>query len=120
VPGGVEWLVGYDSIGMSQLALEYVLIPVSATKSGSAYNPTGDSVQFAFMPTSTQVPQNTDWVPGSWDANTSNVLYPYTAKCLVGPGSPAITLGLGTYVIYLKITDNPEIPVLVAGQLQIT
>jgi|SwirhisoilCB3_FD_contig_21_5780961_length_550_multi_2_in_0_out_0_2 hypothetical protein len=114
-----EWNVGFSSIGLNHLSTEYVLIPVSATKSGIPYNPTGDTVQFAFMPTSTQVPQNTDWVAGSWDTDTSNVLYPYSAKCLVGP-SGTINLGIGNYVIYIKITDNPEIPVLVGGQLSVS
>ncbi len=114
-----EWTVGYTAIGLSHLALEYVLIPVSATKAGISYNPVSDVVQFAFMPTPTQVPQVSDWVSGAWDTDTTNILYPYNAKCLVGPGG-TIVLGIGTYIIYLKITDNPEIPVLVAGQLQVS
>ena len=114
-----EWTVGTTSIGLSQLATEYVLIPVAATKAGVPYNPTGDIVQFAFMPQATQVPGNSDWVTGSWDTDTASVIYPYSAKCLVGP-SGAITLGIGTFVIYVKITDAPEVPVLIAGQLQIS
>lgn len=115
---GTEWAVSYDTIGMSSLSTEYVLIPVSATKDGASYNPTSDTVQFAFMPTPTQVPQSTDWVAGEWESDSSNVIYPYAAKCLVGP-SGTTTLGIGTYVIYVKITDNPEIPVLNAGILQV-
>lgn len=114
-----EWNVGFDVIGMSHLSTEYVIIPVSATKSGLPYNPTGDVVKFAFMPTPTQVPQVSDWVSGSWDTDTTNVLYPYAAKCLVGPAG-ITTLGIGTYIIYLQITDNPEVPVLIGGQLQIS
>ena len=53
----------------------------------------------------------------SWDAYPSDILYPYHAKCLVGPGG-AVALGIGTYIIYLKITDNPEIPFDTVGQLQ--
>jgi hypothetical protein len=114
-----EWNVGFTSIGLNHLSTEYVLVPVSATKAGVPYNPTSDTVQFAFMPIATQVPQVSDWVAGAWDTDTSNVLYPYSAKCLVGP-SGTITLGIASYVIYLKITDNPEIPVLIGGQLQIS
>ncbi len=114
-----EWDVGFSAIGLSHLALEYVLIPVQVTKLGLPYNPTGDAVQFAFMPTQTQVPQSGDWVSGAWETDTSNVLYPYAAKCLVGPGG-TITLGIGNYVIYLKITDSPEVPVLIGGQVQIS
>lgn len=111
--------MGFADIGMSQLSTQYVFIPVSVTQGGISYNPTGDAVQFAFMPTPTQVPGSPDWVSGSWTTASSNILYPYSAKCLVGP-SGAITLGIGTYVMYLKITDSPEIPVLVAGYLAIS
>jgi hypothetical protein len=110
--------VGFDAIGMSHLSTQYVFIPVSATKSGVAYNPTGDTVQFAFMPGATAVPGNTDWVAGSWDTNTSSLLYPYSAKCLVGPAGTT-NPGIGTYVMYIRISDNPEVPVLIVGQLQI-
>lgn len=115
----VQWQASYTTTGISQLALEYVFIPVSVTKAGVAYNPTGDNVQFAFMPTATQVPQYDDWQQGAWDAVPSNILYPYSAKCLVGPGG-ITNPGIGTYVMYLKVTDNPEIPVLIGGQLQIS
>jgi hypothetical protein len=110
--------VGFDSIGMSQLSTQYVFIPVSATKSGVPYNPTGDAVVFAFMPTATAVPQVSDWVAASWDTNTSSVLFPYSAKCLVGPAGTT-NPGIGRYYMYLKITDNPEIPVLLGGLLEI-
>lgn len=114
-----EWLVSFETVSFSHLSTEYVIVPIQATKSGASYNPTADTVQFAFMPTPTQVPQVSDWVNGSWDTDSSNVIYPYAAKCLVGP-SGAITLGIGSYVIYVKITDNPEVPVLIGGGLQIT
>jgi hypothetical protein len=114
-----EWSVGYEAIILSKLSTEYILIPVAATKVGLPYNPTSDTVQFAFMPTPTQIPASGDWVAGSWDSIPSNIIYPYTAKCLVGP-TGTITLGTGTYVIYIKITDSPEVPVLPAGQLVMT
>lgn len=116
---GTEWTVSPVSIGLSQLATEYVIIPISVTMAGAAYNPTTDTVQFAFMPTVTQVPQVSDWVSGSWITVSSNILYPYSAQCLVGPAG-TITLGIGTYVIYVKVTDSPEIPVLIGGYLQIS
>jgi hypothetical protein len=115
----VGWIVGYEEITLSHLSTEYVLIPVAVTKAGVSYNPTSDTVQFAFMSTPTQIPGVSDWQTGAWDTDSTNILYPYTAKCLVGPAG-TITLTDGTYVIYLKITDNPEIPVLVAGQLVIS
>lgn len=111
--------MGLSTLGMSQLSTQYYLVPVSATKLGVAYNPTGDTVQFAFMPTATQIPQISDWVSGSWAINQASVLFPYSAQCLVGP-SGTITLGIGTYIVYTKITDSREIPVDIVGQLQIS
>lgn len=118
VPGGA-WTVSFETLVFSHLSTEYVLIPLQATKAGALYNPTSDVVQFAFMPTAVQVPQVSDWVNGVWETAATNLIYPYNAKCLVGPnGSTALTMG--TYVIYLKVTDNPEIPVLTAGQLTVS
>ena len=112
-------MANYAPVGMSHLATMYVFVPFAATMAGIPYNPTGDTVQFAFAPTATYVPQNTDWQSASWTTDTTNVLYPYSAKCLVGPAG-TIDLGIGTYVIYVKVTDNPEIPVLICGQLAIS
>jgi hypothetical protein len=114
----LRWTVGYSQIVISHLSTEYVLVPISATKEGVSYNPTGDVVLFAFMPNAVQQPGVSDWQTASWDTDTTNIIYPYSAKCLVGP-SGVITLGTGNYVIYVKIEDNPETPVLVAGQLVI-
>jgi hypothetical protein len=72
----------------------------------------------AFMPSATQVPQNTDWQTAVWAAVSGNIIYPYAAYCLVGPGG-TINPGVGTYYVYLKVTDNPEVPVMVVGQLEI-
>lgn len=114
-----EWTVSFSTLTISHLSTEYVLIPIQVTKSGASYNPTSDVVQFAFMPNAVQQPQNNDWVTGSWETVSTNIIYPYNAKCLVGPtGSTALTLG--NYIIYLKITDNPEVPVLTVGQLTVS
>jgi hypothetical protein len=104
---------------MSHLSVDYVQVPVSAWQAGTSYNPTPDTVQWAFMPQATQVPGSSDWVAGSWDSVPTSLIYPYTAKCLLGTaGTTALTLG--AYYAYVKITDNPEVPVLTAGILQIT
>ena len=111
--------MGFSAIGMSHLSLKYYIVPVAATQEGESYDPTGDTVQFAFMPQPTQVPGPSDLITGSWFANPSSLLYPYSARVLVGPGG-AITLGIGTYTVYQKTTDDPEIPYDIVGQLQIS
>jgi len=112
--------MGWSQIGMSALSTQYIFVPVAAeTPAGAPYNPIGDTVQFAFAPTATYVPQSSDWVVGSWNTVPTNILYPYSAKCLVGP-SGVINPGIGTYVVYVRFVDYSETPVLIAGQLQIS
>ena len=107
------------TIGISQLSLQYVGIPVRAvTLAGASFNPTADTVQMAFMPAPTQVPLPSDFKTAVWATLSGSLLYPYAAYCLVGPGG-TINPGIGTYVIWLKVSDNPEIPVLICGYLEI-
>lgn len=112
--------MGYNSIAVSHLSLQYVGVPVKATASdGTTLNPTSSAVQMAFMPQATQVPQNADWQSAIWATRSGNILEPYAAQCLVGPGG-TIQLPIGTYVIYVKITSSPEIPVMQASlQLEV-
>lgn len=86
---------------------------MSATKLGLPYNPTSKTVQLAF-PVSGQAPAT--WVDGTWETTPSQ----YLARALVGPGG-AIQLDPGTYDVYVKITDDPEIPVVAAqGELEVS
>lgn len=112
--------MGYNSIAISHLSLQYVGVPVKAISlNGNSYNPTGDPVSMAFMPQATQVPQLSDWQAAVWATRAGNIIEPYAAYCLVGPGG-TIQLSIGTYVVYVKITDNPEVPVLQASlQLEV-
>jgi hypothetical protein len=74
-------------------------------------------VQFAFVDNVGSVPTSGQWVAGNW-ITVPNYNYPYMAQCLIGPGgSTAPTTG--TYSVWVQITDAPEIPVLIAGQLQV-
>jgi hypothetical protein len=105
------------AVSISRLSLQYLTVPVQATKAGGAYNPTSDVVQFAFVDSNGSVPTSGMWVAGNW-VTLPNYSYPYAAQCLIGPGgSTAPTTG--TYTIWMQITDSPEVPVLIAGQLQV-
>ncbi len=112
--------MGYNSIAISHLSLQYVGVPVKAVNpDGTTKNPTADPVAMAFMPQATQVPQNADWQSAVWATRAGDILNPYAAACLVGPGG-TITLAIGTYIIYVKVTDSPEIPILQASlQLEV-
>jgi hypothetical protein len=113
------WLVSPQRVKLSHLSTNYVSVPVAVTREGISYDPTSDLAVIAFLPQTTQVPQESDWQTAIWVSNPSNVLYPQSAQCLVGPEG-TITLGIGTYCIWLQVTASPEVPVLYCGTVQIT
>ena len=102
-------------ITLSRLSTEYVLIEVAATISGVPVNPTGDTAQMAFMK-SGAIPGSGDWHAASWE--TAGTVY-YT-RCLVGPANGGVVLAPGTWNIWVKVADSPEVPVRSPAQLQIT
>lgn len=100
----------------SVLSTVYVKSRVTATVNGStSYNPTGDPVEIAFKSPGVD-PVAPDWAMGSWETvGTSG----YYARLLVGPGPGGLNLAVGTYDMWIRVTDNPEIPVMQAGPLRV-
>lgn len=114
----VRWSVGRLNISeLSPLSTEYVEIPVSVVKSGAVVSPTADTVQFAFMPLG-KAPGVSDWHAGDWETLPGPPAV-YMARVLVGPGTGGVVVPAGSYVVWVKVTDNPEVPVLQAGTLVI-
>lgn len=99
----------------------YVFVPVKGKSSGSAINPTSDTVQMAFLavPPETASPVSADWKTAAWEANTAVVPNLYSARCLVGTGG-VITLTAGTWYVWVKITDSPEVPAIYSGRIRVT
>jgi hypothetical protein len=100
------------------LSLQYVQASVTTTAEGTAVNPTGDVVAFAFTAVGAK-PASGDWQVGSWDGTTPRADGSYVAQCLVGPGG-TIALTVAKYMMWVRVTDNPEIPVIDVGVLSIT
>lgn len=99
------------------LSTDYVQVAIRASVKGQAVNPTGDVIQMAFMAVGTK-PGSGDWHLGSWDSPALGV---YLAQCLIGPNGGTTVLAAGTtYDVYVKVYDNPETPVIPAGQLAVT
>lgn len=103
------------SISISALSLEYVRVPVYAKEAGATVDPTGLTVQMAFT---TTTPVTGDWKSASWETDATTDPDTYYARCLVGPAG-TITLSAGTYLVWVKITSSPEIPVKFAGGLTV-
>ncbi len=100
---------------MSVLSTQFFPVQISSVVSGAPYDPTNDTVQFAFVAKGVE-PGSGDWNVGQWDDSSGPY---YTAKVLVGPLNGGVSLGVGNYVAWCKITDNPEVPVIKVGTLEI-
>lgn len=99
-------------VNQSVLSTAYIQIPVSVSAAGAPFDPTLDTVSWAFT---TPTGSPTVWYTGSWDTDPAGTPL---AQVLVGP-SGTVTLARGTYTAWVKITDNPEIPVAAVGTVQI-
>ena len=96
----------------------FVYAAVKATVQGEPYNPTSDVVEFAFPAVSGRP---TTWYPGAWDGTSPiSGSTAYRAQVLIGPGSTGPVLAEGMYAVFVRITDNPEVPVIPIGQLSVT
>ena len=102
------------ALKLSSTSREFVRVPVEATEDGLPVNPTADDVSMAFLASGTE-PEAADWQDAEWEVDGDT----YYARCLVGPGG-TIELPNGKYVVWVRIIDNPEIPVIPSGTLQIT
>lgn len=98
---------------LSVLSTEYVKYEVTAAVLGIPYQPTSDVVQFAFPATGANP---STWFTGSWEIVGAH----YLARILVGPSGGATSLTVGSYDVYIKITDSPETVVRKVGTLTIT
>lgn len=104
----------------SVLDTEYLAYPEQVIVSGLPVNPTADVVQFAFMPNPANAnPSSGDWHTGTWYTTGTGGVTAYWAQILVGPGAAGIALAVGLYNVWVKITDNPQVPVRLVDTLQI-
>lgn len=93
---------------ISSASVEYVRVPISAREAGSAVDPTADTVTMAFTAGTTP----TTWIAATWETDTTTTPTTYYARTLVGPGNTV--LAAGTWTVWVKVTDSPEVPVLQA------
>jgi hypothetical protein len=106
------------TVAMSSLSTQNVQVLIGAlSPSGDSYDPTGDVVEFAFTLESYPETPPVTWYTGSWAAFPGPQ---YWAQCLVGPANSGVVLAQGLYQVWVKVTDDPEVPVLQQVYLQIT
>lgn len=97
------------SLRQSVASLEYVTIGPITTASGQ--DPTTDDVDMAFLALEAQ-PVEGDWAEAEWADGGP----PYFAQRLVYGGNvedppvDSTVLDAGSYVVWVRIHDNPETP----------
>lgn len=102
---------------ISSLSTVYVHVPVRDVL--FAADPTTSPVQVAF-PARGVEPVESDWRAADWRTDSAVTPPVYYARCLVGPMG-TVQLADGLYDVWVRVTDNPERPVLRApGGLVVT
>jgi len=103
--GDIVWPVG---------TVEYYPVRVRPKKAGVPYDPTADPVLFQFVPKGASLDPD-EWVTGIWETDADGEFW---ALCLVGTGGAAV-LPVGTYTVYVSVTDSPEVPQDRVGTLKL-
>ncbi len=99
-----------------QASTETILVPIRHIVLGVDTDPTADSVSMAFLPYG-QDPLDSDAHPGTWQTWPGPIYY---AACLVGPKNGGVALPPARYIVWVHITDSPDVPWLRADTLIIT
>lgn len=105
-----------QTLTQSSLSTEYVQTLVRVT-AAVPYDPSRDTLAWAFTNASAfPAQQPSAWYPGTWDVWPGPLYY---AQVLVGPANGGVVLSQGRWQAYLRVTDDPEVPVLQPFVLQI-
>lgn len=99
----------------SRASTQFWRVRVKGTSQGAAVDPTGDAVYIAIVALGV-TPAASDFKAATWSTEPDG----YYALLLVGPGAGAAisfaSAAAGTQVaVWVKVTDDPEVPVLLAG-----
>lgn len=109
-----------ESLEQAAISTQYVQVEVLATNlDGSAYDPSADVVQVAFIPVAypPATPGLSDWHAASWSQGPGGTWW---ATILVGPANGGVALAFGSYVTWVKAIDSPAIPAEPGPLLAIT
>lgn len=110
-------------MAVTQLAMSknWVDVPVrSKDPDGYYYDPTHAQVVMAFIDKAVGGdPADTDFVSASW-SGTPGMSGRAMASCLVGPGGAFAGQAGHIYQIFVKVLDDPEVPVLKSDTLTLT
>lgn len=95
---------------------EYVAVDVNVVPAAAPVE--NDPVEMAFVPGANLDrpgdPDAAGWHPAVWLRPAGQL----AAACVVGPGG-TLVLPRGNFVVWVRITDNPEVPAIAADVLTV-
>ena len=97
---------------MQSVSSELLVVPVMASLAGAAVDPSGATVEFAFVAIGA-LPADSDWLAGAWQTYSAYGLTRYVAAYEVSG------FAAGEYDVWLRITDSSIVPVDYLGRLEI-
>lgn len=109
-----------SSLSQPKISTQYVQVQVIATTpSGDPYDPSGDLVQVAFVAESYPAtePGPSDWLTAAWVTGPGST---HWATILVGPANGGVVLAVGSWIVWVRVTDNPAVPAEPGPLLSIT
>jgi hypothetical protein len=102
-------------------SLEFVRVAVGASEAGVSVDPTGDAVSLAFITEGSSVDGSTAFTAATWETDASDPDNPvFYARVLVGPSGSYVPVANTAVDIYVRVSDNPEIPIRKSGTLRFT
>lgn len=105
------------SNGISALSTEYILVPVEGTDDNGVIDPTSLVVEMAIVPFEVAPSLLTTWFTAEWiTVSQDNLDDIYKARLLVGPGG-VITLTVGSWDVWVRVTHVTETPMEKAGTI---
>lgn len=98
---------------------EYIRVAVSATEAGADVDVSALPVSFAFTAIGAEP---ASWTGGAWETDATTDPDTYYARILVSGtgGGGGVELADGRYDVWVKVTDNPEVPARRVGRLIVT
>ena len=105
-----------NTISQSVLCTNYVQVPVTIWSPGS-YNPSQRCCAVRLHRAELPDVEPSVWYTGSWVTFAGPA---YWAQVLVGPVNGGVSLAIGTYQGWTRITDSPAVPVTQSFLLKIT
>lgn len=103
---------------IANTSLEYIRVPVQATENGVVEDISTTTVTMAFLQEGSDPPTaaSAAWKTAGWETDTTTTPDTYYARALVGPSPGVQQLSAGTWDVYVKITDSPEVVIRKASE----